>query len=128
MDKFPKPKSGTNELLLKILEIKLSKGLISSHQTRKNIWLLASGAKFNMINNKDLFENLLKYNDYPKYFERSILQDLHRTVNKTTSFSIEEDIPKLKNVLIAFSRKNPYIGYCQGLNFIAYFLITMQFS
>ena len=90
--------------------------------------MLASGAKFNMINNKDLYNNLLNYNDYPKYFERAITQDLHRTVNKTTSFSIDEDIPKLKNVLIAFSRRNPYIGYCQGLNFIAYFLITMQFT
>jgi len=68
VDKFPKPKSGTNELLLKILEIKLSKSVISSHQTRKNIWMLASGAKFNMINNKDLYSNLLNYNDYPKYF------------------------------------------------------------
>lgn len=66
----------------------MAKNVISSHQTRKNIWMLASGAKFNMINNKDLYANLLNYNDYPKYFERAITQDLHRTVNKTTSFSI----------------------------------------
>lgn len=29
---------------------------------------------------------------------------------------------------MAFSRRNPFIGYCQGLNFIAYFLLTMQFQ
>ncbi len=34
----------------------------------------------------------------------------------------------MKNVLIAFSRRNPFIGYCQGLNFIAFFLLTMQFT
>jgi hypothetical protein len=46
----------------------MEKNVITSHQTRKSIWLLASGSKFNMINNKDLYENLLKYTDYPKYF------------------------------------------------------------
>ena len=90
--------------------------------------MLASGAKFNMINNKGLFEGLLNYESYPKYYDRAIFNDLHRTVNKTTSQSFDDDIVSLKNVLTAFSRRNPYIGYCQGLNFIAFFLITMQFS
>lgn len=35
--------------------------VIKSHQTRKNIWLLASGAKFSMINNKNLYQDLLRY-------------------------------------------------------------------
>jgi hypothetical protein len=59
---------------------------------------------------------------------RSIKQDINRTVNKNTSLSTEEDLISLQNVLIAFSRRNPYVGYCQGLNFIAYFLIVMQFT
>ena len=29
---------------------------------------------------------------------------------------------------MAFSRRNPYVGYCQGLNFVVNFLITMQFT
>jgi hypothetical protein len=52
--------------------------------------------------------------------------DLHRTVKK--SDTSDEDTKALRNVLVAFSRRNPYIGYCQGLNFIAFFLLTMQFS
>jgi len=57
---------------------------------------------------------------------RAIKQDINRTVSK--SLTSEEELKSLSNILIAFSRRNPYVGYCQGLNFVAYFLLTMQFT
>lgn len=61
---------------------------------------------------------------YPESYFRPIELDITRTVAKESI----ETMNSLKNILIAFSKKNPFIGYCQGLNFIAYFLISMQFS
>jgi hypothetical protein len=40
-----------------------------------------------MINNRNLYRDLLNYEDYPHYFDKAINQDLHRTVNKGTSTS-----------------------------------------
>ena len=87
---------------------------------------MASGALFSMKNNRGLYQGLINYPNYPNYYERAILLDLHRTVKK--SETSEEDTQALRNLLVAFSRRNPYIGYCQGLNFIAYFLLIMQFN
>jgi len=33
-------------------------------------------------------------------------------------FKLPETIRKLKNILLAYSRRNISIGYCQGFNFI----------
>lgn len=79
-----------------------------------------------MNHHKGLYQQLLAYDDYPDYFMRAIRQDINRTVSK--SQTSEEQLKSLSNVLIAFSRRNPFVGYCQGLNFVAYFLITMQFT
>ena len=55
VEKFRKPKSFRNNLLIKILAKKMEKRTIESHQTRKNIWMLASGALFSMKNNQGLY-------------------------------------------------------------------------
>jgi hypothetical protein len=44
--------------------------------------------------------------------------DLHRTFPGDPYFEKEENIIKLKNILLAYSRRNISIGYCQGFNFI----------
>ncbi|KAK9460031.1 rab-GTPase-TBC domain-containing protein [Lipomyces oligophaga] len=46
--------------------------------------------------------------------------DLFRTMPTNVFFGGKgPGVPKLKRVLIAFSRRNPDIGYCQGMNMIA---------
>ena len=57
---------------------------------------------------------------------KDIKKDINRTVQRGQTN--EAELKMLGNVLTAFSRRNPYVGYCQGLNFVAYFLLTMQFS
>jgi hypothetical protein len=52
--------------------------------------------------------------------EKQILLDLHRTLPSNAHFrSKGYGAQKLKNVLLAYSRHNKNIGYCQGMNLIA---------
>ena len=89
---------------------------------RTNFWLIASGAKIEMLNHPYYYQNLVKCAQNAKNFphSKSIELDLHRTFPSLPFFKEEENIKKLKNILLAFSFRNSVsIGYCQGLNFIA---------
>jgi hypothetical protein len=73
-----------------------------------------------MINNPGYYETITK--DFPSYipspFENQIDVDLRRTFPEDPYFKEDKNIIKLKNVLLAYSRRNLSIGYCQGFNFI----------
>ena len=79
-----------------------------------------SGATREKINNKDYYKSLItNYPDYiPSKYEKIIQADLNRTFPDDPYFKKEENIKKLKNILIAYSRRNNSIGYYQGFNFI----------
>ena len=83
--------------------------------------MLASGARFNMHHHRGLYEQLLSYENYPDYFYKDIKKDITRTIVKGSTSG--ESLKMLGNVLTAFSRRNPFVGYCQGLNFVANFLL-----
>ena len=89
------------------------------------MWLLASGAKYSMKIQKGMFKALHEMDNYPESYSRAIDLDLNRTAGKD---SPEGMMQAMRRILVAFSRKNPFIGYCQGLNFIAHFILTMQFT
>ncbi len=61
-------------------------------------------------------------NNYPDYipslFEKTIENDLCRTFPEEEFFQNKENIDKIRNILLAFSRRNSSIGYTQGFNFI----------
>jgi len=72
-----------------------------------------------MYNNKDYYINLLTNypEEVPDLHEKIINMDLPRTyqeenIDKST-------MQKLKNILVAYSRRSSSIGYCQGFNFLA---------
>ena len=73
-----------------------------------------------MLYNPNYYKNLL--NNYPENipspFEAQINLDLGRTYPNDSFFTEKENIKKLKNILIAVSRRETTIGYCQGFNFI----------
>ena len=50
--------------------------------------------------------------------EKQIELDLERTFPLDPFFQDKNNISKLKNVLLALSRRESTIGYCQGFNFI----------
>lgn len=34
----------------------------------------------------------------------------------------------MNNILKSYAKRNPFVGYCQGMNFIVNFMIVMQFG
>ena len=74
-----------------------------------------------MQNFPDYYNNIL--NNYPEYipslFEQTIDKDLTRTFPDEKFFQEKENLNKLRNILVAFSRRNSSIGYTQGFNLIA---------
>ena len=55
---------------------------------------------------------------------KQIDKDISRTFSGDESFSKEE----LRRILVAYSVRNPNVGYCQGLNFIVAILLSFEFT
>ena len=86
----------------------------------EKLWLVSTLAKKELKNNPDYYKYLTK--KFPveivSPFEEIIKLDLHRTFPTDDFFKDEKTLAKLKNVLLAYSRRNVTLGYCQGFNFI----------
>ncbi|MCQ2818477.1 MAG: TBC domain-containing protein [archaeon] len=52
-------------------------------------------------------------------YDKIIKLDLPRTFPNETFFQSKENLDKLHRILIAYSRRNALVGYCQGFNFLA---------
>ena len=70
--------------------------------------------------NKNYYTDLI--NNFPdsivSSYENQIILDLDRTFPNDPFFQDKKNIEKLKNILLAFSRRESTIGYCQGFNFM----------
>lgn len=75
-----------------------------------------------------MYSTLSKYQGYQDFFGRVIHADVIRTIHEDDKKFKEEIMEKMERILFSFARRNPYIGYCQGVNFILNFIITMQFT
>lgn len=73
-----------------------------------------------MLYNKNYYNFLInKYpKSFPSVFEYQINLDLDRTFPNDPFYQEPKNCEKLRNILIAFTRRNSTIGYCQGFNFI----------
>ncbi|KAH3680888.1 hypothetical protein WICMUC_000031 [Wickerhamomyces mucosus] len=84
---------------------------------RPKIW-------FELLYVKDIttpgeYYNLLNHNPKNEESEGQIKLDINRTMPFNVFFKDNgPGLKKLNKILIAFSRKFPRIGYCQGMNFI----------
>ncbi|PYH49532.1 TBC domain-containing protein [Aspergillus saccharolyticus JOP 1030-1] len=54
-----------------------------------------------------------------------IEMDINRTLTDNVFFRKGPGVEKLKEVLLAYSRRNPEVGYCQGMNLIAASLLLV---
>ncbi|XP_006888319.1 PREDICTED: TBC1 domain family member 2B isoform X2 [Elephantulus edwardii] len=92
------------------------------HEHRSKVWKWCVDLhtrKFKDSTEPGYFQTLLqkaleKQNPASKQIELDLLRTLPN--NKHYSCPTSEGIQKLRNVLLAFSWRNPDIGYCQGLN------------
>ena len=85
---------------------------------RAKLWLLCSGAKKELEQNKNYYKNLLELSKkIPCLYESQILKDIPRTkpdlLKKNPLFK-----ENMRNILVCYSIRNNSIGYCQGFNFI----------
>ena len=87
--------------------------------------MFGSGAYTLMVDNPNYYEQLL--NQVPQYPNPCFYQielDLHRTFSSDENFYTKINEDKLRRILSAYIKRNPTVGYCQGLNFITAVLIT----
>lgn len=85
------------------------------------LWLLSSGAAnlISMPHNRNYYFFLRDQNiEYPNPCFNQIELDLRRTFPNDPPELIDKLIVPLRNVLTTFVKRNPTIGYCQGMNFI----------
>ncbi|CCH61120.1 hypothetical protein TBLA_0E00590 [Henningerozyma blattae CBS 6284] len=90
------------------------------NRMRGEIWELCSGALYLRYANSDEYQNILEENQGKKSRAiDEIEKDLNRSLPEYTAYQKEEGISRLRNVLTAYSWKNPDVGYCQAMNIVA---------
>ena len=113
----------TTEEISKI-KILLLKPVKKEH--RAKIWMIASGAMREKCNNPQYYTTLRDFPEgIPSPYETQIEMDLHRTFPQDPFFKKKTTIDSMKNILLAYSRRNISIGYCQGFNFIVGRILTI---
>ncbi|XP_062984561.1 TBC1 domain family member 2A [Elgaria multicarinata webbii] len=104
------------------LELKslLRSGVPVEH--RQRVWRWIVSHRVQHIRSVGHYQSLLKKCEAAEHpASRQIELDLPRTLTNNRHFMspTSQFVPKLRRVLLAFSRQNPSIGYCQGLNRLA---------
>ncbi|XP_050806267.1 growth hormone-regulated TBC protein 1 isoform X2 [Gopherus flavomarginatus] len=116
-----------NNRIQKSLKVKryIRKGIPNEH--RALIWMIVSGAQANMEQNPGYYNKLLEGEKSDTLVE-GIKTDMNRTFpdnvqfRKTANPCLQQT---LYNVLVAYGHHNKTVGYCQGMNFIAGYLILI---
>ncbi|KAM3607665.1 uncharacterized protein V6R79_011485 [Siganus canaliculatus] len=101
------------------------KGVPNEHRAR--IWMAASGAQERLESHPGYYRSLLAL-EHDSKLEETIRIDMHRTFPDNVLFrsKAEPSLQKaLYNVLLAYGHHNTTVGYCQGMNFIAGYLIIV---
>ncbi|XP_044284485.1 growth hormone-regulated TBC protein 1 [Varanus komodoensis] len=116
-----------NNTVSKSLKVKryIRKGIPNEH--RALVWMVVSGAQSRMEQNPGYYQKLLEGDKNDKLVE-TIKTDMNRTFPDNVRFRKTADpcLQKtLYNVLVAYGHHNQSVGYCQGMNFIAGYLILI---
>ncbi|XP_051840197.1 growth hormone-regulated TBC protein 1 isoform X1 [Antechinus flavipes] len=104
------------------------KGVPNEH--RAFVWMATSGAQAQMDQNPGYYRKLLEGERNDKLVE-AIKTDMNRTFPDNVKFRQTAD-PCLQhtlyNVLVAYGHHNQGVGYCQGMNFLAGYLLLITKS
>ncbi|KAF6084097.1 growth hormone regulated TBC protein 1 [Phyllostomus discolor] len=103
----------------------IRKGIPLEHRAR--VWMGVSGAQARMERNPGYYHRLLQ-GERNDSLEEAIRTDMNRTFPDNVKFRKSADpcLQKtLYNVLLAYGHHNRGVGYCQGMNFIAGYLILI---
>ncbi|EAR98576.2 rab-GTPase-TBC domain protein (macronuclear) [Tetrahymena thermophila SB210] len=116
--------TSSNKKFRKILKNILSRKLLDERY-RKRTWMIASNAIMNKNQDMSYYQQLKNTKDFPDYHINAINQDVQRTIFKQNKEVMSQ---QLRDILICYQRRNPVIGYCQGMNYIVCFLLDLEFS
>lgn len=85
---------------------------------RPKVWAECSGASAMRV--PGYYANLVNsIADVDPTIVSQIEMDIHRTLTDNVFFRKGPGVTKLKEVLLAYARRNSDVGYCQGMNLIA---------
>ncbi|KAM8855426.1 growth hormone-regulated TBC protein 1-A-like isoform 2-T3 [Spinachia spinachia] len=101
------------------------KGVPNEHRART--WMAASGAEERLESQPGHYQSLLAM-EHDSKLKETIRTDMHRTFPDNVLFQSRGE-PSLQralyNVLVAYGHHNTEVGYCQGMNFIAGYLMII---
>ncbi|KAK4207863.1 rab-GTPase-TBC domain-containing protein [Rhypophila decipiens] len=95
---------------------------------RAKIWSECSGAKALQIPGyyDDLVKGPLDKTEDDPQVVAQIKADITRTLTDNIFFRKGPGVSKLNEVLLAYSRRNPEVGYCQGMNLVTANLLLIM--
>lgn len=102
-----------NQLFQKLIRVGVPNRL------RGEIWEICSGSIYLRHQNPGEYLEILDSNKGKNSRAiEEIEKDLNRSLPDYTAYQKEEGISRLRNVLTAYSWKNPDVGYCQAMNIV----------
>jgi hypothetical protein len=79
-----------------------------------------------MDRHKGYYNDLLNsFSTEMSSYKKIMVHDIHRTGTKEMPESTRE---QMLRILFSYAKRNMEIGYCQGINFLCYFLLEMGFE
>ncbi|KAF2189736.1 TBC-domain-containing protein [Zopfia rhizophila CBS 207.26] len=91
---------------------------------RAKIWAECSGASTLRI--PGYYDDLVNNGEDNPNVVNQIQMDITRTLTDNIFFRKGPGVHKLNEVLLAYSRRNPEVGYCQGMNLITACLLLIM--
>lgn len=91
---------------------------------RAKIWTECSGAS--TLHIPGYYEDLVNNGEDNPSIVNQIQMDINRTLTDNIFFRKGPGVAKLNEVLLAYSRRNPEVGYCQGMNLITACLLLIM--
>ena len=91
---------------------------------RSKIWAECSGATALRI--PGYYDDLVASETDDPVIVSQIQMDIHRTLTDNVFFRKGPGVTKLNEVLLAYARRNPQVGYCQGMNLITASLLLVM--
>ena len=91
---------------------------------RAKIWAECTGASALRV--PGYYDDLVKNGIDDPEIVAQIQMDINRTMTDNVFFRAGPGVVKLNEVLLAYSRRNPEVGYCQGMNLITASLLLIM--
>jgi hypothetical protein len=90
---------------------------------RAKVWAECSGAAALRV--PGYYEDIVNDGEDDPTIATQIQMDITRTLTDNIFFRTGPGVQKLQEVLLAYSRRNPEVGYCQGMNLITACLLLI---